>query len=92
MPEYQERFRKGSFVQIADHDSLGHFRATWKYHHPLSESQIKYANNFACVVDVGFYHGGDVLYWLDAVPGVWHGQCLKPVSDLPSTIDHRPTT
>jgi hypothetical protein len=25
---------------------------------------------------VGFYHGGDPLYSLDGVPGVWHERCL----------------
>jgi hypothetical protein len=26
--------------------------------------------------EVGFYHGGDVLYTLDGIPGLWHEQCL----------------
>lgn len=24
-----------------------------------------------------YYHGGDELYWLKGVPGVWHEQCLR---------------
>jgi hypothetical protein len=24
-----------------------------------------------------YYHGGDELYWLKEVPGVWHEQCLR---------------
>jgi hypothetical protein len=27
-------------------------------------------------VSVGFYHGGDVLYVLEGIPGVWHESCL----------------
>ena len=27
----------------------------------------------------GFYHGGDELYKLKGMPGVWHEQCLKEV-------------
>ena len=26
---------------------------------------------------VGFYHGGDALYELEGVPGVWHEVCLR---------------
>lgn len=29
------------------------------------------------VEKVGFYHGGDPLYKLDGVPGVWHEECLE---------------
>jgi hypothetical protein len=28
------------------------------------------------VQEVGFYHGGDVLYQLRGVPGTWHECCL----------------
>lgn len=27
--------------------------------------------------EIGYYHGGDELYWLKGVPGVWHERCLK---------------
>ena len=29
------------------------------------------------VRDVSFYHGGDVLYSLEKIPGTWHEQCLS---------------
>lgn len=29
---------------------------------------------------VGFYHGGDELYGLEGVPGLWHKQCLTAVN------------
>jgi hypothetical protein len=36
------------------------------------------------VRDVGFYHGGDVLYHLDGAPGIWHEVCLHAVGIIPS--------
>jgi hypothetical protein len=29
------------------------------------------------VVDVGFYHGGDELYHVECMPGIWHESCLE---------------
>lgn len=40
---------------------------------------MKFADKIAKVKSVGFYHGGDVLYELKGVPGIWHEQCLRPV-------------
>ncbi len=50
----------------------------WNYHHKLQLEQLAYANAAAVVEKVGFYHGGDVLYNLKDVPGIWHEQCLRP--------------
>jgi hypothetical protein len=45
----------------------------------LESSQIKFANFQAVVISVGFYHGGDALYSLQHVPGLWHEPCLEPL-------------
>jgi hypothetical protein len=75
---YEEKFRKGTKVRIADRVFLEHFAATWKFHHKLQPEQIAYADGAAEVEKVGYYHGGDVLYWLLDIPGVWHETCLRP--------------
>ena len=77
MPEYQELYTLGSTVRIADRSALEGFRASWKYHHPLEIDQLEYGGQSATVKDVMFYHGGDVLYELLGIPGIWHEQCLK---------------
>jgi len=64
-------------VAVAPRDELDEFRRTWQYHDPLMPEQLDYAGHVACVVAVGYYHGGDVLYKLDGVPGVWHEQLLR---------------
>jgi len=73
---YKENFPKGSRVQIVGRGALEEFKREWKYHHPLSEEQLQYAGALGIVESVGFYHGGDVLYWLEGIPGTWHEACL----------------
>jgi len=79
MALYREDFPIGSRVRIADAQQLQEFQRTWKYHHKLNPEQLDYAGRVAEVEKVGFYHGGDVLYELRGVPGIWHEQCLGPV-------------
>jgi hypothetical protein len=76
---YKEEFPKNSTVQIAGRAFLENFLTTWKLHHELEPQQLNYANKIAKVKSVGFYHGGDELYELKGVPGIWHGQCLGAV-------------
>lgn len=76
---YKEEFSKGSTVKIADRTFLEEFLRTWKFHHQLEVAQLEFAENTAKVKSVGFYHGGDELYELERVPGMWHKQCLKAV-------------
>jgi hypothetical protein len=78
---YQEAFPNGTTVRIADRSYLENFLATWKYHHKLSPEQLPYADSVVVVASVGFYHGGDVLYSLEGVPGTWHEACLRPYPD-----------
>ncbi len=77
--KYNAEYPVGSFVRIATRSSLEQFRKEWKYHHPLQEEQLAFANMIALIKKVGFYHGGDELYVLEGVPGIWHEECLKLV-------------
>jgi len=76
MPAYREAFPVGTKVRVATLDRLREFQRTWTLHNKLGSEQLPFAGVVAVVREVGFYHGGDVLYWLDDVPGVWHEQCL----------------
>jgi hypothetical protein len=73
---YTEKFPAGSSVLIAERQALEHFRDTWKLHNPLHPEQLAFAGSPATIATVGFYHGGDVLYVLEGIPGVWHKSCL----------------
>jgi len=66
-------------VRIAGRADLENFLQTWKLHHPLEPGQLEYAGQVAEVQSVSFYHGGDELYQLQGVPGIWHEQCLDTV-------------
>ena len=48
----------------------------WRWHHPLESERLQFAGNEATVDSVAFYHGGDVLYTLHGIPGIWHEACL----------------
>jgi hypothetical protein len=76
MPAYRESFPVGTKVRIADLPRLREFKQTWAYHNKLQQEQLEHAGIVAEVQKVGFYHGGDVLYSLVGVPGVWHESCL----------------
>ena len=58
---------------------LQQFFHDWAYHNPLSKDQLAHAGKVARILSVGFYHGGDSLYELDGLPGVWHEVCLEQV-------------
>jgi hypothetical protein len=73
------RFPEKTKVRIADRAALEEFLATWKYHHKLRREQLEYADNVATVAAVGWYHGGDPVYTLEGVPGLWLDQCLREV-------------
>jgi hypothetical protein len=77
MLPYQEKYVIGTKVQVASKDQLEAFLLSWKYHHKLTSAQLQYADRLTEVAGVSFYHGGDVLYELKDVPGIWHEQCLK---------------
>ena len=64
-------------MRIQNKETLERFMAEWKLHNPLTADQLAFVGKTATVGEVGFYHGGDVLYQLKGVPGVWHEQCLE---------------
>jgi hypothetical protein len=80
MPAYQERFAVGAPVQIASREALDTFQREWTFHNPLTAEQLAFAGHQAIVTKVGYYHGGDPLYCLRDVPGVWHEACLSSPS------------
>ena len=75
MALYKEDFPKGAKVRIKGRDFLESFRD------PLQSEQVGYSDRVTEVESVGFYHGGDVLYTLRSVPGIWHEQCLANYDD-----------
>jgi len=74
---YKEEFPKGSSVRILGRPMLEGFLASWKYHNKLTSEQLNYAGQIAEVESVSYYHGGDELYVLKGIPGIWHEQCLE---------------
>jgi len=77
MPPYKEAFLAGSTIKIRDKGFLERFKREWKYHHPLTEEQLAFASKTDRVKGAAFYHGGDVLYKLEKIPGTWHEACLE---------------
>ena len=77
MPPYSELYPVGAKVRIRSIEELEAFRARWTLHHALTPEQIAFGGRDAVVASVGFYHGGDPLYVLAAVPGTWHEVCLS---------------
>lgn len=89
MAPYKEKFPVGSTVRVVALALLQEFKRTWEFHNPLRAEQLAYAGLVAQVAKVGFYHGGDVLYELAGIPGIWHEQCLESLVDeqRPMTFD-----
>lgn len=73
---YLAQFPLGTRVRAADREDSSAFNENG-----VSITRFKpttsHAGSHAVVSDVGFYHGGDVLYTLENVPGVWHERCLE---------------
>ncbi|MFY9632562.1 MAG: hypothetical protein WAJ94_13240 [Candidatus Cybelea sp.] len=85
---YKERFPIGCPVEVADEETLNHFKATWKYHHPLDAGQLHFAGLITTVSSIGYYHGGDVLYQLRDTPSyTWHDACLRIPGKTDSAMD-----
>jgi len=81
MKPYHAEFPIGTDVRIADLPELERFRREWRFHHPLEPGQLDFAGRSARVASVGSNHGGDVLYVLDGVPGIWHEECVHAPDD-----------
>jgi hypothetical protein len=69
-------FEVGTEVRIADRTFLEEFLEEGQYHNELEPEQLAYAGRVAKVKEVNFFHGGDEIYTLDGIPGVWHEECL----------------
>ena len=80
---YKADFPVGTRVRVGDQAELEQFLREWKYHNPLQAEQLAFADRPAAIVSVGYYHGGDELYQLDGIPGIWHERCLHPMDDPP---------
>ena len=74
---YQATFPPGSRVRIIPKPALEAFRQNWKYHDKLGSEQMDYAGMTSTVREVSFYHGGDQLYVLEGIPGIWNEPCLE---------------
>jgi hypothetical protein len=75
--QYNVEFPVGPWVRVADRQALEKFMSEWKWHHPLEPSQLQFAGQHAQVESASFYHGGDELYQLKGIPGIWHEACLE---------------
>jgi hypothetical protein len=73
----QAEFEVGAEVRIADRAFLEEFLEAGQYHHDLEPEQLEYAGRTAKVKSVEFFHGGDEIYTLEGIPGVWHEECLS---------------
>jgi len=78
---YTAEFPIDTNVQIKSHLELKEFQKSWKKHHPLNRKQLEFGGRTARVKEVSFYHGGDELYVLEGIPGIWHEHCLRPVEE-----------
>jgi len=70
-------FEVGSQVRIADRSFLESFLEEGQYHNELEPEQLEFAGRVASVARVEFFHGGDEIYTLEGIPGVWHEECLS---------------
>jgi len=77
---YKATFPVGSKVHVANKPALEAFARDWHFHHKLQSEQLEYAGITATVKEVSFYHGGDQLYVLENVPGIWNESCLDSAS------------
>src|SRR5712692_4487050 len=77
---YNPEYEKGAIVEIVDRPTLAKFMSDWTFHNKLESYQLNYAGQVTEVESVGFYHGGDELYKLKSIPGIWHEVNLKPTS------------
>ena len=70
-------YEVGSEVRIAGRRFLEEFLEAGQYHNELEPEQLEYAGRTARVESVSFFHGGDEIYRLEGIPGVWHEECLS---------------
>jgi hypothetical protein len=69
-------FEVGAEVRLANRAFLEKFMEEGQYHNELEPEQLAYAGKVAKVKAIEFFHGGDEIYTLEGIPGVWHEECL----------------
>jgi hypothetical protein len=74
---YKAEFEVGSQVRVADRAFLESFLEAGQYHNELEPEQLDFAGSVSKVQKVDFFHGGDEIYTLEGIPGVWHEECLS---------------
>lgn len=77
---YEARYSQGTRVRIKSRAELEEFARAWRFHNKLTDEHLVHAGQEALVAGVGFYHGGDPLYELEGVPGLWHEENLLAAS------------
>jgi hypothetical protein len=75
---YTPSFPVGSRIRVISKAALEKFAQSWKYHHKLLPEQMEFAGASSTVKEVSFYHGGDQLYVLENLPGIWNEPCIEP--------------
>jgi hypothetical protein len=70
-------FEVGAEVRVADRAFLEKILEAGQYHNELEPEQLAFAGAVARVKSVEFFHGGDEIYMLEGIPGVWHEECLS---------------
>ena len=83
---YREKYPVGSLVRIGKREALEEFRRSWKLYNKLMPDQLDYGGKTGKIKSVGFYHGGDVLYEIEGVPGIWHECCVEMCTSLSSGV------
>lgn len=73
------KYPTGTLVRVVSTHDLEAFLHSWKLHHPLRPEQLQYGGQTARVVRSMRYHGGNMLYELDGIPGIWHEACVEGV-------------
>jgi hypothetical protein len=72
------KFRDGTTIHLAERATLDEFFRTYDGHHRLEANQLESGGKVAIVRASYMYHGGDMLYELEGLPGLWHEQLLGP--------------
>ena len=83
---YNIEFPEGTRVRVASRAELERFQREWHLHDPLQPEQLDFADRVSTVSRIGFYHGGDELYWFDDIPGTWHECCLRAAGEATPTV------
>jgi hypothetical protein len=76
---YPAKYSAGTLVRVVSTRELETFLRTWKLNHPLRREQLQYGGQTARVVRSMVYQGGNILYELDGIPGIWHEACVEDV-------------